>query len=90
MLEAATNIDQLYRPGRILRVNFTQSGRCTFIIRGEGPALMKRGRFFAHEADQVEPKDVLRVGNLIEFLPSPPDRPGLLPRARMIKKLSQD
>jgi hypothetical protein len=71
-------------------VQITPSGngrRYHGIIRSEGAALLKRGRFFFHCNDIVDGAE-LREGDRVRFLPTNSNRPRQLPRAVNVSRVN--
>ena len=73
--------------GCVVQVSPVKNGRYTAIIRSEGLALTRRGRFFAHSNDVIDGGE-LREGDRVRFSSRSPNRPKQLPRAVSISRVS--
>jgi hypothetical protein len=67
--------------GRVQRVVVSPHEHKTLIVRADGPRLVGRNRFFAHEADFDPSYMHPETGDLVEFLPAPPNKLTQLPKA---------
>jgi len=84
--DASTN---LRMTGRVQRVVTSPNGHKTLFIRAGGPSVVGRNRFFAHEADFDPGYTHPEAGDLVEFLPAPPNKLTQLPKAICVLLLEQ-